>query len=260
VKRTTSVLIHLGISLAVAACAVPAGAPASQSPLASASSQPADPDGTATQPADGTGSGTVQPTLISNPPALPEPPATEPAAAGIEYRVTYDWAVPSNRVSIPHMVLAPIAPAPALPLPYLVAVYVGDHPEANPKYQRISFYFRGAFPEYNFQYVPSVTADGSGATVPLQGNAFLRVGFISAQTHDNAGTSTVKAAPTNPIGFQNLKSYGFAGDYEGYVTYGLGIQVAAASDQVLPIRAGELRKPDGVGGLYYVVHFDVQNG
>jgi hypothetical protein len=249
-KRMTSVLI----TLAVAACAAPAGAPASQSPLAPASSQSAVAD------AMGTPSGTVSSTAAPSQSAPPEPPASEPTATAIEHRVTYDWGVPSNRVSIPHHVQAPIAPAPALPLPYLVAIYVGDHPEADPKYQRISFYFRGAFPEYNFQYVRSVTAEGSGATVPLQGNSFLQIGFSSAQTHDNDGASTVKAMPKNPIGFQNLKSYAFAGDFEGYVTYGLGLQVAPDSDQVLAIRAGELKKPDGVGGFHYVVHFDVMNG
>jgi hypothetical protein len=259
-KRSKSVLFSLATGLAVAACSVPAGAPASQSPLASASSQPAGPAGTATQRAGGATPGAVLPTSAPDPTAPPEPPASEPTAAGLEYRVTYNWAVPSNQVTIPHAVQAPIAPAPALPLPYLVAIYVGDHPEANPKYQRISFYFRGAFPEYNLRYVPSLTAEGSGAAITLEGNGVLQVGFVSAQAHDNAGASTVKVTPKNPIGFQNLKSYGFAGDYEGYVTYGLGIQVMPASDQVLPIRAGELKKPDGAGGFFYVVHVDVQSG
>jgi hypothetical protein len=259
-KRSMSVLISLAASLAVAACSVPAGTPASQSPLASASSQPAGPGGTSTQPADGATAGAVLPTSATNQPAPPEPPATEPTADALEYRVSYNWAVPSSQVTIPHAVHAPIAPAPALPLPSLVAVYVGDHPEANPKYQRISFYFRGAFPEYNLQYVPSLTAEGSGATITLEGNAVLQIGFVSAQAYDNTGASTVEATPKNPIGFQNLKSYGFAGDYEGYVTYGLGIHAAPDSDQVLQIRAGELKKPDGAGGYYYIVHVDIRNG
>jgi len=193
-------------------------------------------------------------------PTLPPPPATEPTVAGLEYRVSYQWGVPSNKVTIPHSVKVPMGSPPALPLPYLVAVYVGDHPEANPKYQRISFYYRGAFPAYNLQYVRAVTEDGSGNPVPLQGNSFLNIVFTPAQAHDDAGASTIRATPTNPIGFKNLKSYAFAGDFEGYITYGLGIQVAPGSDQVLPIRAGELKKPDGGGGFYYVVHFDVQNG
>jgi hypothetical protein len=174
--------------------------------------------------------------------------------------VTVDWVVPGNRVTVPHEVRAPIAPPPALPLPSLVAVYVGDHLDADPRYQRISFYFRGAFPEYNLQYVRSLTAEGAGATITLEGNGVLRIGFVSAQAHDNAGASTVQKAPKNPIGFQNLKSYAFAGDFEGHIAYGLGVQVAPSSDQVLKIRAGELEKPDGEGGLFYVVHVDLQTG
>jgi len=259
-QRSMSAVISLAVSLAVAACSVPAGAPASQSALGPARSQPSVPDATATHSANGPTASAVLPTSATIASARPEPATSEPTAEGIEYRVTYDWAVPWDQVTIPHAVQAPIAPAPALPLPYLVAVYAGDHQEATPKFQRISFYFRGAFPEYNLDYVPSLTAEGSGAAIPLEGNAVLQVGFVSAQTHDNAGASTVTTTPENPIGFHNLRSYGFAGDYEGYVTYGLGIQVAPDSDQVLQIRAGELTKPDGEGGFYYVVHVDVQNG
>ena len=186
----------------------------------------------------------------------PAPPTTEPSAGVVEYRETYAWAVPSRPVTIRHTVNAPIAPPPALPLPALVAVYTGDHPE----YQRISFYFRGAFPEYTFQYVQSITADGSGEAIPLEGNGFVQIVFVGAQAHDDAGHSTIKATPKNPIGDRNLRSYADAGDFEGHVSYGLGIQTAPDSDQVLPIRAGELRKADGAGGFYYVVHFDVMAG
>ncbi len=229
------------VALGVGACAQPAPGPGSG------------PAPGATSPISGAPNGTA--TMEPVP-----PPATEPTAADVEYRVSYNWAVPSNLVEVKHPLVAPIAPPPALPLPYLVGIYVGNHPEGSPAYQRISFYFRGAFPSYRFKYVSSVTMDGSGAPVPLQGNSFLSVVFVEAQAHDNAGASTVKAKPPATIGFKNLKSYGFAGDFEGYVSYGLGIQVAPGSDQILKIRAGELKKPDGAGGYFYVVHFDVQNG
>lgn len=186
--------------------------------------------------------------------------ATEPTTPSLEYRVTYDWAVPSDEVTVSHPLTGPIAAPPAPPLPYLVGIYVGDHPEGSPPYQRISYYFRGAFPSYHFNYVPSVLSEGVGTPIPLQGNAFLGIHFVEAQARDEAGASTVKASPPSSIGFQNLKSYGFGGDFEGYITYGLGIQVAPGRDQVLKIRAGELKKADGAGGFFYVVHFDVQSG
>ncbi len=206
----------------------------------------------------GTGGPTGTATVGSGPTsATPVPPATEPAPDA-EYTVTYPFGVPSARVSISHPVHPPIGGPDDPPLPYLVGIYVGNHPEGQPPYQRISFYFRGAFPSYNFGYVDSVLTEAQGTPISLQGNSFLRVGFTDAQAHDNAGQSTIKAQPANPIGFQNLKSYGAAGDFEGHVSYGLGIQVASGSDQVLKIRAGELKKPDGSGGFFYVVHFDVQ--
>jgi hypothetical protein len=185
---------------------------------------------------------------------------SEPPGDGIEYHVSYGFAVPSPAVTINHPITPPIAAPPAPPLPYLVGVYVGNHPEGSPPYQRISFYFRGTFPSYRFGYVPNIVNDGSGTPVNLQGNAFLSIVFIDAQAHNNAGASTVAATPPNPIGFPNLKNYAPAGDFEGHVSYGLGIQVAPASDQVLKIRAGELKRPDGAGGFFYVVHFDVQTG
>ncbi|MGH8824349.1 MAG: AMIN-like domain-containing (lipo)protein [Jiangellaceae bacterium] len=166
--------------------------------------------------------------------------------------MSYDWAVPSDQVTIGH-------PA-EMPVPHLAAIYVGDHPEGDTPFQRISFYFRGGFPEYNLQYVRSVLGEGTGTPISLQGNAFLRVGFVNAQAHDDAGASTVQTAPDTSIGFTNLKSYDSAGDFEGHVTYGLGIQVAPDSDQVLLVRAGELTKPDDSDGLYHVIYVDLQTG
>jgi hypothetical protein len=192
-------------------------------------------------------------------PAAPAPPASEPMAPSAEYRVSYDWGVPAKGVTVNHPFTPPIAAAPAPPLPYLVAIYVGDHPQGSPKYGRISFYFRGTFPSYHFQYVRRVLDEGQGAPISLEGNSYLGIRFVEAQAHDAAGNSTIKRSPDSHIGFRNLKSYGFGGDFEGYVTYGLGIQAAPNSDQVLAIRAGELKKPDGSGGFYYVVHVDVRN-
>jgi hypothetical protein len=183
----------------------------------------------------------------SDEPATPQ--ADEPAQA---HRVSYGWDVPSDQVTIPH-------PA-QMPVPYLVAIQVGDHPDDSTPYQRISFSFREGFPEYNLQYVRSVLGEGTGTPITLQGNSFLRVGFVNAQAHDDAGASTVETAPDSTVGFTNLKTYGSAGDFEGHVTYGLGIQVAPDSDQVLPVRAGELTRSGGSNGPVYVVYVDLQTG
>ena len=198
------------------------------------------------QPADGGPAADPAPTDAA------QPPANEPAAEATEHRVTYDWATPSDQVTIEH-------PAEA-PTPTLVAIYAGDHPEGDRPYQRIAFYFREGFPEYNLQYVPSVVGDGTGEPITLEGNAFLQIGFVDATSHDDAGESTVSVAPDESIGLQNLKSYGSAGEFEARLTYGLGLQVAPNSDQVLNVRAGELTKPDGTGGTYHVVYVDIETG
>ena len=223
-------LLLLLCPLVVAGCASPTG-PASPDPT-SASSDPA--------------SASAAPAAVGSSPAG--------SSDDVDYRVTYDFNVPTSPVTIAHTVTPPIAQPPAPPLPYLVGIYVGNHP---PSYQRISFYFRGAFPPYRFQYVRAVTSDGSGAPVPLSGNAFLSIVFLSAQAHLENGTSSVLEKPSTAIGFPNLRSYAPAGDFEGHVSFGLGIQTAPNSDQVLRIRAGELHRSSDPG--VYVVHFDVES-
>jgi hypothetical protein len=210
-------------------------------------------------PDGGTGPG-VNTSTPSGTGAAGSAPASSAPPAASNYTVTYGWAVPSNLVTVPHRVAAPITPPPGIPLPYLVGIYTGNHANENPGYGRISFYFRGGFPEYRFQYVKQVLAEGSGMPVPLTGNAFLGITFVHAQAHDNAGKSTVKDVANPQVGFTNLVSYRPAGDFEGYVSFGLGIRVAANSDQVLPIRVGELSKSDGAGGTLFVVAFDVHSG
>jgi hypothetical protein len=177
-----------------------------------------------------------------------------PVPVGSAYQVRYGWAVPSSLTRIPHKVDVPIAPPPAPALPYLVEMHAADHPEGTPGYSRFSFYFRGGFPSYQVQYVPRVTQDGSGEPITLTGNSFLRIQFTPAQGHDGQGQSSIKKAPKPALDFPTLRSYGIAGDYEGYVTYGLGIQVAPGSGQVMPIRIGEMIRPDG----FHVVAVDVR--
>jgi hypothetical protein len=140
---------------------------------------------------------------------------------------------------------------------YLVGVYVGDHPEGDPAYQRISFYFRGDFPSYRFGYVPAITEDATGDPVALDGSYFLNVVFDGAQAHDDtSGASTVVETPDRPVGMSRLEDYADAGDFEGYVTYGIG--VAAAGGHEPGIRVGELKRPDGAGDFFYVVYVDVR--
>ncbi len=115
---------------------------------------------------------------------------------------------------------------PAAGSPRLVAIRTGTHPG----YDRIAFDFDGpAAPGYTIKYVPQITRDGSGAAVTLTGAAFLQVVFTPAAAHDMNGAVTVSPVPTNPVNtsFTALKSYVMSGDFEGYVSFGLGQQSKA---------------------------------
>jgi hypothetical protein len=172
--------------------------------------------------------------------------------SGPAFTVRYNWGVPSAEVTVEHKVVPPLQPPPGIPLPYLVEVRTGDHTQDG--FARITFAFRGAYPGYRFQYVRQLTADGSGNPVALAGNSVLRIVFVTAQAHDENGKSTIAYASNRQVGIGKLTAYAPAGDFEGYVTYGLGITVAAGSDQVAQIRVGELQRTDGT----YVVAFDVR--
>jgi hypothetical protein len=193
------------------------------------------------------------------PPAAAAPAASSPATHGAPvatrsstYRVTYGWAVPSRPARVAHRFDVPVQPPPAAPLPFLARVEVGDHPGDEPAYTRVTFAFEGAWPPYELAYERSLTHDGSGDPVSLPGNSVLRITFTQAQAHDDQGRETTR--PGTKLGFPTLKGYAVAGDFEGHVTYGLGIQAAPGSDQALPIRVGELIRADGT----YVVAVDVR--
>ncbi|WP_121155034.1 AMIN-like domain-containing (lipo)protein [Micromonospora pisi] len=207
---------------------------------------PADPPG---QPpattAVGAGTpGTGPATTPSDPAASPDPP--DPASPGpgvTDYRVTWNWGVPSEPVRIDNKVRPPVVPPPGPPLPLLVEVRVGDHPDED--FTRITFAFRNGTPGYQISYVPRVTMAGSGDPVKLPGNAFVYIEFNPAQAHDEQGRSSIVSAPDPGLGYPTLRGYGSAGDYEGHVSYGLGLQVPPGSDHALPIRALQLTRPDG---------------
>lgn len=196
-------------------------------------------------------------------PAAPGPPtasgapptSVRPGEDPHTFRTSYRWGVPVEPVRVSHVVRPPVAPPPAAPLPHLVEIHAADQPDQRPAYSRISFYFRGGFPSYELGYVPRLTAEGTGATVPLPGNAVLRVRFVEAQAHDERGRWTVTESPRPQLGFPTMRGYALGGDFEGNLSYGLGLRVAPGSDQVLPIRVVEVSRTGGLS----VIAFDVQH-
>jgi hypothetical protein len=83
---------------------------------------------------------------------------------------------------------------------------------------------RGRFgtPEYDARYVRRVRSDGSGRVVRLRGTKRLRVVLRNARAHTDAGAALIPGAQT-PL-CPNLRQVKLAGDFEGQVTFGLGLR------------------------------------
>jgi hypothetical protein len=133
------------------------------------------------------------------------------AAAPIPPAGAQEGGFSTNPVSVPDPNVAPAG------LPQLLAVDVGQHEG----FDRVVFRFSSAAPGYNISYVDQVTADPSDQPVALQGNAFILVAVHSI-------ASTNVGAPAAPQGrqtpnFPQLKEIAGAGDFEGTVSFGLGL-------------------------------------
>ena len=86
----------------------------------------------------------------------------------------------------------------------------------------------------------AVLADGSGATVPLRGGAFLQI-VVAATIVDEYGHSSYTAPnPSEAVdvtGWRTFRQVAQAGAFEGQVTVGLGVRAR------LPFRVFTLDGP-----------------
>ncbi|MEV0001461.1 hypothetical protein AB0H28_04130 [Micromonospora sp. NPDC050980] len=201
--------------------------------------------------ADPAPSPTTAPATTTVPPAPDATPPSDVAVTAGSWRRTWGWAVPGTPATIIHPVRAPVTRAPGEPLPVLVAVQVGDHPAEG--FSRITFAFRGPTPSYQVGYVPQVVTEGRGAPVELPGTAYLSVRFDPAQAHDARGGGTADVPPA-AIGYPTLLGWAAAGDFEGHLSFGLGLQPPDGGQ--VPVRLGESIRPDGT----HVVTVDVRRG
>jgi hypothetical protein len=81
---------------------------------------------------------------------------------------------------------------------------------------------RSGTPRYDVRYVTRIVADGSGDTVSLLGTRRLRVTLHDARAHTASGGVLLTGAKT-PL-CPNLRQSKLAGDFEGVVTFGLGLR------------------------------------
>ena len=79
-----------------------------------------------------------------------------------------------------------------------------------------------ATPGYDVRYVRRIVADPSGRAIPLLGAKRIHVAFNLAGGHDIHGTNLVATSLTPRC--PNLVQVKEAGDFEGTVSFGLGLR------------------------------------
>jgi hypothetical protein len=89
-------------------------------------------------------------------------------------------------------------------------------------YDRFVIRARFATPGYDVRYVSKIVADGSGKTISLLGTKRIRIVIRPARGHTNAGANLLPSVIT-PL-CSNLRQVKKAGDFEGVVSYGLGLR------------------------------------
>jgi hypothetical protein len=117
------------------------------------------------------------------------------------------------------------APGPGSPVcpqagSYLTAIRVGEYAG----YDRVVFQFAGRAPAYAADRVGTVYADPQGTPVALAGQSFVRVVFrgASAVCPQPLG-KTYTGPPTLAPFYPELLVVSAAGDFEGYLSFGIGL-------------------------------------
>jgi hypothetical protein len=110
-------------------------------------------------------------------------------------------------------------------------------------FDRVVYTLAGPAAGYFVEYVDQVTQDGSGAVVPVPGDARLLV-RLHHPAYDDAGAPTLVPPATagQPVadvtGYDTLRSVVFAGSFEGDTVLGVGVRAR------LPFRVLVLDGPD----------------
>ncbi|HEU5160208.1 MAG TPA: hypothetical protein VFU43_24640 [Streptosporangiaceae bacterium] len=247
------VLNKAGAGLSAAALIALAGACGSQQ-----SSTVAEPSTPPSPPAATSPTAAPAPTP-STPAGRPAPPRSAPGPrrdVTISSVIAYGWQWPNETGSakVEHRYSVP-------PMPTLVGIAAAGHRDlGKPPFDRVSFTFTRAFPTYEVTWVgkSEFRSDASGLVVAIRGDDVLQITFRQAQAHDGAGRVTApRRGDVSALTLGRVLAYAGAGDFEGVVTYGLGVhRPILHSNPQTPIRVYEVHKL--VNGQHrYVVAIDV---
>ncbi|MBV9801532.1 MAG: hypothetical protein JO130_00015 [Solirubrobacterales bacterium] len=119
---------------------------------------------------------------------------------------------------LPAFTTAPKTASPRGDAALLYDATVGCHPT----FDRFVIRARYSVPGYDVRYVGRIVAAPSGRPVSLLGTKRIRVAFNLAGGHNNVGTNLLAGILTPRC--PNLVQVKETGDYEGTVSFGLGVR------------------------------------
>lgn len=119
-------------------------------------------------------------------------------------------------------VSASASSAPSSVVTHVISIRAAHHPG----YDRVTFMFTGGLPTIggsvagsgSVSYVPRLLADGSGHVIPIKGKAIIHVTFFPMSTW-----SAPWPPPGITLNLPEIRQIKVAGNYEGYVSYGIGV-------------------------------------
>ncbi len=118
----------------------------------------------------------------------------------------------------------------------VVAARTGQHE----CFDRFVVEIDGSAPGYNVRYVPSIYQEGSGNPIPTAGGAKIQV-TVLAGVQDNEGNVVYTRRDgdrvANVAGYRTFRDAVYAGSFEGYTSFGLGVRAR------LPFRVFTLSGP-----------------
>jgi len=132
--------------------------------------------------------------------------------------VTGSLALPASALGLPPFSTAPRSASGSPPTAEVFGTAVGCHAGFDRFVIRTRFGTAG----YAVRYVRRIIADGSGRTVRLKGRKRLRVIMRDTRAHTESGSPLIPNVRT-PL-CPNLRQVKVAGDFEGVVTFGLGLR------------------------------------
>jgi hypothetical protein len=224
----------------------------------SACGKGAAPSGTSHPPTPSTPSTPATASTAASPSPTAAAPVNTPGAAEtvLSSRVSYPWHWP-NDVNTPANIQHSY---PVPPLPQVIAIGAGDHPGGTGQrpYDRMSFTFSTAFPSYQIRFVSKLVSDPSGRAIPLAGDGVLQVTFHQAQGHAASGAPSIVTQPPAGLGLVRMVRWAPAGDFEGVLTYGIGIAWPnPRSNPQFAVRAIEVEQVTAQGQHRYIVAIDI---